>query len=95
MTITELIERLEEILESTEDSDLEVRLATQQNYPLQSYISTLTLFNGVLYIAEGSQVYESPYGSRAMWDGWDAQRDLEDDADHGPRGPYDDDPYRD
>ena len=69
MTITELIEALEEMLEAAEGADPEVRMATQPSYPLQTTISAVTMIDGKVFIAEGGQPYDDPYAPRKAWEG--------------------------
>lgn len=69
MTVAELIASLEEM-----DPDAVVRIATQPNYPLQSYLYRAVEVDltddededdedqpTVVYLAEGDQHYSSPY----------------------------------
>ena len=74
MTVRELIETLEQY-----NGDLEVRLATQPNYPLQSTICNVASlhevqdypeeddFVDVVYITEGGQCHDNPYAPRGLW----------------------------
>lgn len=80
MNLQELIEQLEELkltLEQDldEDPEIEVRIASQPNYPLQSSLRCLTLDlpQGVLWLAEGGGT-DSGYAPHHAWDGdiiWD------------------------
>jgi len=81
MTISELIERLEEIRD-TYGEDCEVRLMTQQNWPFENTIYGLTTSTEmseaaddeddcdspdetVVYLVEGQQL---GYGSKTAWE---------------------------
>lgn len=70
--INNLVDRFDEETEISPE-DVQVRLATQPNYPLQSTFNTITpdRNNGIVYLAEGGNVYDSPYGSDWMWEGLD------------------------
>ena len=64
MTVKELIERLEEL-----DGEAEVRLAYQENYPLQGDIRGVWInqSDGVAYVVSGGQHYDAPYGPQAAF----------------------------
>jgi hypothetical protein len=57
MRISELRDALELL-----DGDMEVRLATQPSWPLQSHIEDdVRVVRGIAYIREAGQVYDAPY----------------------------------
>ena len=78
MTIRELIEELEEIANEIGDDEIEVRLMTQEHYPLEAEIhgvvdcETLVDDNGndseeetpIVYITEGRNI---GYGMKSAW----------------------------
>lgn len=66
MTVAELIETLQEF-----DSDMEVRLATQPNYPFENSIDGVwedleddSEYSGVVYLLEGRQM---GYFTKRAW----------------------------
>jgi hypothetical protein len=75
VTLNELIEELQAIVESDEElGEAEVQLATQPNYPLAFAIDTVTADHcgdaPVVWIAEGGHPREgSPYAPKHAWDG--------------------------
>lgn len=70
MTVGELKELLEEF-----DDDLEVRMAIQPNYPLQSSIGGVVSDvvtekeeeKQIIYVLEGNQIRDNPYAPRGLW----------------------------
>lgn len=78
MNIRDLITQLEELVEHAENGEqLEVRMATQPNYPLQSFIACVTLVEDVVFIAEGYSPRDTPYAPRSAWDGGMAHSDYD------------------
>ena len=75
MKINELIEFLEEMAD--EAGDVEVLIATQPGWPLQTTVSAVTLVDGTVYLAEGVHPHSSPYAPRAAWEGGIAGRDFD------------------
>ena len=75
MTVNEMIERLQELADGGM-GDSELRLATQPNWPLQSHVGGIAAQEpeeddtepGVVYICEGSQVYDTPYAPKWAFD---------------------------
>lgn len=79
MRLSDLIEHLTTIAEQLEDLDPEVRLATQLNWPLAHSVYRVRHLAdpevdlspenpGIVWIAEGGSVYDSPYAPREAWD---------------------------
>jgi hypothetical protein len=63
MTIGELRQALELL-----DDDMEIRLATQPSYPLQSYLDEeVRVVGGIAYLRESGQVYDAPYAPAAVY----------------------------
>src|SRR6476619_2370499 len=63
MTVGQLIEYLGDL-----DEDTPVRLAFQPSWPLQYHVSgDIRVVRGICYLAEGGQVYDSPYAPRAVF----------------------------
>lgn len=63
-----------DILNGEVDVDPEVRIATQPTYPLAHSICCVNHIpcgwdeeTGIVWIAEGSSCYDSPYAPRAAW----------------------------
>ena len=81
MKIAELIEELEHLAEYAGE-EVKVMIATQPNWPLQSFIATVTLVGDTIYIAEGHQPYSDPYAPRAAWDGGLAMDEDEDEDEY-------------
>ena len=70
-TVDRLIERLTEVSEEGK-GEWEVRIAMQPNYPLQSHLKGVAHCEeelpDVVFLAESSQVYDTPYAPRWVWD---------------------------
>ena len=78
MNIRDLITQLEELAEHAENGEqLEVRMATQPNWPIQTYIACVTLVDDVVFIAEGYSPHDTPYAPRSAWDGGVAGSDCD------------------
>ena len=69
LTVGELIERLEQWVEDHPEAgdQVKIRWAEQPSYPLQYHIGDLRFHNGILYIREASQVYETPYLPKSIF----------------------------
>jgi hypothetical protein len=77
MNLSELIEQLEELKTEMENAGIEIdeqeiecRVATQMNYPLQASLRNITLDfrTNILWFAEGNPT-DSGYAPREAWDG--------------------------
>lgn len=63
MTVGQLIEYLGDV-----DPETPIRLAFQPSWPLQYHISDdIRIVRGTCYLAEGGQVYDTPYAPRAVF----------------------------
>lgn len=63
MTVGQLIEYLGDV-----DPETPIRLAFQPSWPLQYHISDdIRVVRGTCYLAEGGQVYDTPYAPRAVF----------------------------
>jgi hypothetical protein len=75
MTVNELIEALQEFVDMDEEyGELEVRLATQPNWPIRGSVAATTVATHdgqrYLWLAEGGVGYdENPYAPRTAWEG--------------------------
>lgn len=69
ITVGELIEKLQQWVEDHPEAgeDVMVRWAEQPTYPLQYHLGDLRFHHGILYIREGSQVYETPYLPKSVF----------------------------
>lgn len=85
MTIGELRQALELL-----DGDMEIRLATQPSWPLQSHLDEeVRVVKGIAYLRESGQVYDAPYAPAAVYgdygpdseDCFLCERPLDEDAD--------------
>jgi hypothetical protein len=75
VTLNELIERAQEMVEQDESlGEREVYFVYQRSYPLQSTVRGLCTSEEadneppVIYVVEGSQVRDHPYGPRNAFD---------------------------
>jgi hypothetical protein len=67
MTLEQLIEKLQELVDDYEAGDWEVQIAQQPSYPLLGWLENIS-FNSkdnMVYLASGSA---SEYGKRLMWE---------------------------
>lgn len=68
MQLSELIEQLQAIADSTE-GDPEVLTAYQENYPLAGTVANVRELDGQIWIAVGgAPQHLSPYAPRAAWE---------------------------
>lgn len=78
MKVKEMIELLEELLESADVEDADLMLAQQPSWPLAFHPGAPTFLKGKVWIPESGSSYDSPYAPRAAWEGGIAEDEDED-----------------